>query len=234
MERCVQPEQLDELPPRDPRATRSRRDLRRLNALMQHPAVMARTLDLVLNGQPSLRLVELGAGDGAFLCQVARRLNGRWRGVEAVLIDRLEVFDRQNQSRLGSLGWRVGSRTFDALDWLRTNPAGNVDVIAANLLLHQFEDRQIRELFRLAARSTRVFIALEPRRGRWPLLCSRLLWLAGCGPVTRHDAPVSVRAGFRARELSALWPDAERWELSESAVGWFSHRFVARKRGENP
>ena len=41
MNRIVQPELLDELPPDDPRAMRSRRDLRRINAWMRNHAIMA-------------------------------------------------------------------------------------------------------------------------------------------------------------------------------------------------
>ena len=41
MKRIVQPELLDSLPPGDPRAMRSRRDLRRVNAWMRNHAIMA-------------------------------------------------------------------------------------------------------------------------------------------------------------------------------------------------
>ena len=48
MERVVQPELLDELPARDPRAARSRRDIQRLNLLMKHHRIMANALGTVL------------------------------------------------------------------------------------------------------------------------------------------------------------------------------------------
>ena len=41
MKRIVQPELLDALPPDDPRAVRSRRDLRRVNAWMRNHTIMA-------------------------------------------------------------------------------------------------------------------------------------------------------------------------------------------------
>ena len=56
----------------------------------------------------------------------------------------------------------------------------------------------------------------------------RLMWLIGCNDVTRHDAVVSVRAGFTNRELSALWT-ASGWKLEERAAPPFSHLFVARR-----
>jgi len=47
--------------------------------------------------------------------------------------------------------------------------------------------------------------------------------------VTRHDAVVSVRAGFRGGELAALWPRGEGWTIEERARGPFGHAFVARR-----
>ena len=87
------------------------------------------------------------------------------------------------------------------------------------------------ELFALAARRTQAFIACEPRRSTLALAGSRLLGVVGCNDVTRHDAVVSVRAGFSGRELSALWPAAGGWKLDERARGPFSHAFVARAHG---
>jgi hypothetical protein len=53
--------------------------------------------------------------------------------------------------------------------------------------------------------------------------------MIGCNDVTRHDAIVSVRAGFKNRELSELWPAGGAWILHEHAYGLFSHYFVARR-----
>jgi hypothetical protein len=100
----------------------------------------------------------------------------------------------------------------------------------ANLFLHHFHEAQLAELLRGAARQTRVFIAAEPRRSPRSLLFSRLLCLIGCNRVTRHDAPVSVRAGFTGSELLRLWPDGQGWTLQERPAGWFSHLFVAQRR----
>ena len=82
-------------------------------------------------------------------------------------------------------------------------------------------------LLSLAARRTRVLIACEPRRSRRALLASQLLGVIGCNDVTRHDAVVSVHAGFRDGELSGLWPGGAQWALREHAHGLFSHCFVA-------
>ena len=74
-----------------------------------------------------------------------------------------------------------------------------------------------------------LFVAVEPRRAVWPMFCSRLLWTIGCNSVTRHDAVVSVRAGFFGNELSMLWTDKKNWQLTEQSAGPFSHLFIARR-----
>ena len=230
MERIVLPELLDVLPPQDESALRSRRDLRRLNAWMRHPRVMARVLRKNLTEQGARQIVELGAGDGHFLLSVARRLQGQWPGAKATLVDRLDVLDPQTREHFNRLGWHVHAETAEASEWLRQVPPKTTGAVISNLFLHQFETEQLAELLRLASRSSRVVIALEPRRSWLPRLCGRLLWLIGCGPVTRHDGRISIRAGFAGSELSALWPDKKNWELVERPVGLFSHLFTARRK----
>ena len=125
--------------------------------------------------------------------------------------------------------WHL-SQLLKVVQWLRNGAPERAEAIVANLFLHQFSDGEVREMLAGAARKAGVVAALEPRRSRAALLLSRCLWLLGCNAVTRHDAPVSVRAGFAGKDLSALWPDAEDWELTEWPVGWCSHLFVARRK----
>jgi len=228
--RCVEPELLDHLPARDPRALRSRNDLIRLNAIMGHARRLAAELRREFPPGQSFRVVELGAGDGDFLLAVARRLRGRWREVDAILVDLKDVLRPETRECFAELNWRARLATSDALDWLRGTADGPPEAIVANLFLHQFDDTPLRELLSAAANRTNRFIAVEPRRSRSALFFSRCLWFVGCNAVTRHDAPVSVRAGFAGRELSALWPEPEQWELTERPVGCFSHLFIARRK----
>jgi hypothetical protein len=229
MRRQVEPEWLDTLPVGDPRAARSRRDLRRLNGWMNNAAVMAATLRRAVNGAPAASLVELGAGEGRFLWQVARRLAPRWRGARVALLDRQETVAAEAIAGLGTLGWQAEPVQAEVMEWLRQPAAGRFDVMVANLFLHHFTDPELGEMLELAARRTRVFVAIEPRRS-WPtLVACHLLWAIGCNAVTRHDAPVSVRAGFTGRELSRLWPADPAWRREERRVGCFSHLFLATK-----
>jgi hypothetical protein len=254
MKRIVEPEWLDELPPDDPQAVRSRRDLRRLNTWMCNHAIMVRALQTTVNGQTPKQITELGAGDGDFLLRVARRLSsfgvpsrtspdgpnrpavggtglratGAWNEVNVTLLDRQKIVTPQTLAAFASLGWRAEAVVADVFDWPQT-PAP-AEIVVANEILHHFDDARLAGLFRVIASHARLFIAIEPRRAPWPLFCSRLLWAIGCNSVTRHDATVSVRAGFVREELSALWPDKRNWQLTEQRASLFSHLFIARKR----
>ena len=94
--------------------------------------------------------------------------------------------------------------------------------------LHHFTDAQLLKLLVEAAKKSRMFVALEPRRSFLALVFSSCVRLIGCNHVTRHDAPASVRAGFSGTELTRLWPGGKNWALEEHHAGWFGHMFVAR------
>jgi hypothetical protein len=143
------------------------------------------------------------------------------------------LVDRQAQPHpdalrtLAAAGWKAEAARTDVFDWLRAS--GEVDAIFVNLFLHHFEDRALADLLQRAARLAPVFVACEPRRSHVALWGSRMLGLVGCNAVTRHDAVVSVRAGFAGRELSASWGREPGWALEERARGLFSHGFIARR-----
>lgn len=225
MKRIVQPEILDTLPPDDPRAIGSRRDLCRVNAWMGNRQLMAGMLLKMCNGRTPKRITEMGAGDGKFLLQVAGKMASRWDAVSAGVIDRQKAVAPETVAAFDALGWSMEMIVADVFDL----PAIEGDVVIANLFLHHFEDERLAELLGKVARGTELFIAIEPRRGAWPWFGTKWLWAIGCNYVTRNDATISVRAGFCGDELSRLWPDKSGWQLTERDAGAFSHCFIARK-----
>lgn len=83
--RSLEPELLDRLPPQDPRAVRSRGDLRRINAIMGNARIIARHLG------GATRVADLGGGDGSLMRGLAKK-----RHLEIINVDRmhgLDVFD---------------------------------------------------------------------------------------------------------------------------------------------
>jgi hypothetical protein len=215
---------LDSLDTRDPHALHSRRDLQRVNALMGHSRILARALRGTISGA---QVVELGAGDGTLLLNVAKRLGRQANPVRAVLVDRKPSLSAETRAGFDDNGWRIEVKELDVFEWLaRPNP-GRADITIANLFLHHFPERELPWLLGRTSQQTSRFIACEPLRSRAAVIGASLLRFLGCNHVTLHDARVSVRAGFREQELSALWPRDPRWRLSEGRTGLFTHTFMA-------
>jgi hypothetical protein len=232
MRRVVEPELLDDLPPADLRAVGSRADLRRLNSIMGHGDILSRALhhhlDAAFSRSRPLHLVELGAGDGTLLLRLARRVSPSGLAARVTLLDRQNTVSPETRRAFAALNWPVEIVANDVFAWLE-QPVPAVDMMIANLFLHHFPDKSLTTLFRLAAARTNLFIACEPRRSPFALMASRSLHLMRCNVITRHDAVVSVRAGFVRHELSALWPGDNQWQLSEQSADWFSHCFIAKR-----
>ena len=227
--RRVVPEILDHLAPDDPRALRSRRDLRLVNRIMGHAALLARALDTAVPAAP-LHLVELGAGDGTLMLRLAQRRARRWPNTAVTLLDMRPTVTPATLAALQATGWAVDVVEADALEWLARPASARDAVVLANLFVHHFEGERLARLLAGLAAHARSFVCCEPRRSTFALAGSRLLWAIGCNDVTRHDAVVSVHAGFRSHELTAAWRAiGSGWELAETRAGAFSHLFVARR-----
>jgi hypothetical protein len=229
MKRHIEPEWLDDLAADDPRAIRSRRDLRRVNGMMGNVRVIEAALRKTFYGRPPGQIVDLGAGDGTLMLRVARRLSAAWRNVHVSMVDRKDIVSAETRRRFATLSWKVNANEADVFDWLARSSCPHVDLVTANLFLHHFSGASLSRLMRLAAERTDCFVACEPRRYPVALRASRWLWVIGCNAVTRHDAMASVQAGFAGDELSALWPANGGWQLREEDVGLFSHCFTAQR-----
>ncbi len=227
MKRIVQPELLDTLPPDDPRAQHSRRDLQRINWWMRNPEIMAETLKNFSPAAPQ-QITELGAGDGKFLLRVAQKLSSRWAKMRVTLLDLQSNVSAESLVEFSAFGWRAKTIVADVFDGIPDSAAEQV--VIANLFLHHFEDARLSELLGKISVQTKLFIAVEPRRFSPASFVRPLLWLIGCNEVTRHDAVVSIHAGFSGAEISALWADKKNWKLTERRAGLFSHLFMARRR----
>ena len=226
MGRVLTSEILDALPPDDPRARQSRRDLALINAAMCQSRIMARALSAF----PAPKLIaDLGGGDGRFMLRVAKRLAKAWPGVTVMIADRRPIISVETRACFARLGWRCENLTGDVLETL---PLIRPDIVTANLFLHHLDDAALTRLLTLLARQSRGFVACEPRRSAFGLLGARMVFALGANDVTRHDAAASVRAGFLGRDISDLWPPgASNWRLSERGVLPFTHLFHATAPG---
>jgi Methyltransferase domain len=228
--RDVQPEWLDTLPADDPRAQRSRADLRRINWIMGALGTMRGALDTAFRNRKGTHIVELGAGDGSLMARLASKRATRWPGVQISLLDLQPVVAATTQAAIERQGWAVDVVRADVFAWLEHAPQRSNEIIVANLFVHHFDSVQIKRMFAGIAARASAFICCEPRRSRFALLSSRCLSALGCNDVTRHDAVASVHAGFRDQELTQHWPCDPDWITDEASAGLFLHRFIARRR----
>ena len=208
MRRIVQPEILDSLPPDHPAAIANRRDIRLFNRLMGNFNWMGRTLRRFAGRGPSL---ELGAGDGSLAFHLLKE-GALTRQSPYTGLDLVDKPDR----------WPANWSWVRAD--LRAAPLNHGHaILIGNLILHQFEDRELRALGDAINDSgLQILLFSEPRRS-WPnTLLSPFSRFLGAHPVSLHDAHVSIRAGFRRDELAkALGLSAKHWKIrwEESLIG---------------
>lgn len=241
MPRVVAAEVLDGLPAHDPRALRSRRDLRRVHRAMGTRNIILNALREMklahLEIEP-LRVLEIGAGDGTLMLGVAQALESAWPKVALTLLDRQALVTPATVAKYQAVGWTVTTEVADVLDWAARDTDTSADapprwdLVVANLFLHHFEGPQLQGLLQAIALKSDRLLACEPRREWLALAGSHLTRMLGANAVTREDAVLSVHAGFNGQELSALWPAlGERWRIQEQAAGLFSHCFVVERLG---
>jgi len=214
MERSLQPELLDSLAPDDPAALHNRRDLRLINRFIGTVPWFARELARRL--RPGERVLEIGAGTGELTGALAAR---------GVPIDGLDLWPRPVDLPRSSAWHRADLRTFGGY--------AEYPVVIGNLILHQFSERELAELGRRLA-PVRVVLASEPARVRRAQVFLAVgAWVFRGNHVTRHDAQVSVRAGFLKAELPGyLGLSRADWRWTCGVQGIGTYRMMAEKRGD--
>lgn len=227
---------MDDFSITDARLTRALHDLRRINRLLGGYAATDAVLDPLLRRRDQLRVLDVGCGIGDYLVHLARRADRFGCRADLIGIDANPVTVGHARAHLDahlspSLRSRVRVEIADAQDL--PHPDDAVDVVHAALFLHHFHGpdavQLLAELQRVARRGLLINdLHRHPLAyvGIWML--SRLLRMA---PMVQHDAPMSVRRGFRRDELRRLardvplpaasvhWHWAFRWILSTIATG---------------
>ena len=212
MQRELQPELLDSLPPDHPDALHNRRDLRLTNRAMGNYRWMARTVAAEL--RPGETVLELGAGTGEL---------GRELAAHGVRVDGLDLWPRPAD-------WPAG-RDWHRHDLLNFAGYERYPVIIGNLILHQFTAGQLAELGKKLRRSSRLILAGEPARRRSSqVLFATVAPLLGANRISLHDARVSIRAGFCGAELPEMLGLAEPvWHCRCHTTLLGAYRMVARR-----
>jgi hypothetical protein len=210
--RRVEPEWLDELPADDPRALRSRKELRWINFLMGNERWILRQL-----ARPNMPIdqgiIELGAGNG----DLCRAMQQRFPEAHITGLD----LQSRPQGLPSSVDWLAG-------DCKNIAPR-SCGVLVMNLFLHHFPDDDLTWWHHWLERAE-VVVMSEPLRRvsshRWGRLMGPLLH-----EVTRHDMHVSIDAGLIQGEWHKRCPDlADSWAIAEWEQWPGAYRSVWRKK----
>ncbi len=212
MQRVLHPELLDSLSPDHPDAQHNRRDLRRINRVMGNHSWLAKVIPPLL--RPGERALEIGAGMGELGSILIRR---------GVAVDGLDLWPRPREWPAQRL-WHVADlRGFQDYD--------RYTAVFGNLIFHQFS---FDELAMLGAKldSVQAIVACEPVRQRRSQAAFRVFSrLLAMNHVTRHDAHVTIAAGFRGHELpDALGLDAKKWNVRCETTCLGAYRMLATRR----
>lgn len=198
MQRVVEPEIIDQLPPDHPDVVRSRTDLRVINFLMGNERWIARRIDEM----PAARekgVIEIGAGEGTLLARLAKRYPG-------IPLTACDLAPRP-EDLPASIRW-------DRRDVFESLADVSGGILAANLFLHHFEDEDLKR-FRPHLERFEVICINEPFRTAQTLMDARFM-LPFVGRATKHDMIVSIRAGFLPGELpQRLGLDSAKWKVRE-------------------
>lgn len=216
--RVIRPEILDHLPPSDPRALHSRRDLRLLNALMGNYRWLLRKLREWTHEPLPSPILELGAGTGDF-AQILHR-SGRTTGYAA-----LDLAPAPH-TLPSEYAWHRH-------DLLKPLPTGlQPGIVVANLCLHHFDRSELAAIGH-HLRNARAFLISEPARHPAFHLHGYACRIFGLSEVTRHDLHVSIDAGFRGNELPrflGLTPETWNSEVHITPLG--AYRLRAWRSGD--
>ncbi len=213
MQRTLQPELLDSLPPDHPDALHNRRDLRLTNRIVGNYRWIGRVLPPRLHAGE--RALEIGAGTGDLGLALAPR---------GLALDGLDLWPRPASWPPSQAWHRADLREFDGYD--------RYAAIVGNLIFHQFSDADLAALGEKFKATARVVVACEPQRRRLSQFLFRTLGpLLGANHVSLHDAHVSIGAGFREDELPvALGLTAPAWDVRCSTTLLGAYRMVAIRR----
>jgi 2-polyprenyl-3-methyl-5-hydroxy-6-metoxy-1,4-benzoquinol methylase len=202
--------------------------LSRVNRVSGTAGRVTRVLSRIPGGRAP-RVLDVGCGGGDVLIRVARWAAREGRPVELVGLDRSAVALEHARRGAGRAGVDVA---FVEADAVAAFPPGPWDLVVINLFLHHLPDADVVALLQEVRRNAHRLLAQDLERGPVGYLTAwfgmRLLSRSRVGHV---DGPLSVRAGFRPRELLAL---ARRAGLDAARVrrSWPS-RLVLSWQGES-
>ncbi|MBI3209665.1 MAG: methyltransferase domain-containing protein [Candidatus Solibacter usitatus] len=196
--RVIQPESLADASSTE--AARNLADLRLINKWFGGDRILRSLVREWFRAEDAFTVLDLGAGG----CGATAWLASAFPRAHVISLD----VNERNLSH-GS-GARVVA---DALAPPLRTPCA--DLVVCSLFLHHFSSGDAARILSTMRGLSRAGIIVTDLRRHWlpRVFLPATRWLFGWGPVTLHDGPRSVRAGFTAAELQQL---AQRAGLCEA------------------
>ncbi len=218
MIRTVEPEILDTLAEDDPDALHNRRDITKFNTLMGNFRWFRQKLNSRISSGD--HILEIGAGGGELGSFLDKNLHQSF----PLNIDGLDLWTRPVDWP-HDWGWtQADLTTYD-----NYSP---YSIVMANMILHQFKESDLKCLGQKISHNARLILASEPARSAAGIFlfraCSPFL---GINWVTKNDALLSIKAGFKGQELPQLLglkQDEWKWTCRTGLLG--QYRMVAARR----
>ena len=218
MSRTLTPERMDEpTAPRDQLA-RSLRFIRAVNRRLGGTAALLRSLDRLRPGWPSnlgsagrpLRILDVGTGSADIPVAAVRWADRRGLRVHITAIDNhpttLDLAREHVVSRLGpdAIDSTITLAQEDALGLGDRYDDRCFDYVHAGMFLHHLSEIRVLTALTVMDRlALRGIVWNDLLRSRLSAACIRVLTINAPGMV-KHDARVSVEAGFTPREVRAI------------------------------
>ena len=186
------------------------------------------------NDVAPLRVLDIGSGS----CDIPLALS-RWARLNGIPMHFtcLEMADHATDIARGQLA-KAGDPAVRLLqeDVFSHHPSEPYDCAVASMCFHHFSNEHILALLRRLRGFVRGSVLINDlRRSRLADLSARLL-LTGTGMSAgvRHDALLSIRRGFKIRELKALLGQLGGVTVSVAPARWFRIAAIIRfNQGEN-
>jgi SAM-dependent methyltransferase len=201
MRRVISSELLDEDLGTPREVAASLDDLWRMNRWLGGISSNLRLLERFLRrtGKRSIRVLDVGAGDGRLASHLRERLLERGVESEFTVVDYRLSHLRNRNSAATSLQRVVA----DALHLPFSE--SSFDVAMCNLFFHHFSgEKAIALLQSLAEAASGAVLVNDIERHLVPYLFISYARMFTRSRVTRHDAPASVRQAYTRKELARL------------------------------
>lgn len=179
------------------------RDLARVNRWLGGADLSWRALRPLLSPDRPTTMLDIGTGSADIPRALIRRARSGGQRLDVHATDvRKAIVDVARVQSAGLGGLHVALAGTDRIE----HPDRSWDIVHASLLVHHLDEDAARALLAEMGRvARRAVIVNDLERGRaWWLGAWLLTRLATGNRYTRHDAPLSVRRAYRARELRAL------------------------------